>query len=75
MDLPHINPIGLREVAEDFEETPRQWSRPMRIITTALFGIFAFVTIITTAASLGAYCLTSDGADTRSLPANLRPQP
>ncbi len=40
----------------------------IRIVAGAVVVAFAFVTTITTIISVGKYCLTSDGADTSSLP-------
>jgi hypothetical protein len=36
--------------------------------TTVLLLVFFVVTVVTTAVSLGAYCLTTDASDTRALP-------
>ena len=42
--------------------------RTLRLVASALVVAFLFVTVVTTVRSLGAYCLTSDGGDTRRLP-------
>jgi hypothetical protein len=48
-------------------ESPRR--RALRWVTIVVLAIFLLVTVVTGAVSLGAYCLTTDGADTRALPA------
>ena len=69
MEIPRIDPVGLKTTPEGFDEAPRTWPRWLRISTTVLVAVFFVVTVVTTAVSLGAYCLTTDASDTRSLPA------
>ena len=68
MELPRIDPVGLKTTPDDFEEAPREWPPWLRMATTLLLAVFLVVTVITTAVSLGSYCLTTDAADTRALP-------
>ena len=68
IDLPRISPIGILEQPEGYTATPRRFSRGMRSLCLALLLAFALVTVATTVASLGAYCLTTDTGDVRSLP-------
>lgn len=67
MDLPRINGAGLLEVPPDYERTPRRYPMPLRLLATVLLVIFFGVVLVTGAVSLGAYCLTSQGADGRAL--------
>jgi hypothetical protein len=68
MDLPRTNPVGLPEVPASFVMSPRAYPRRVRILAGLLLGAFVAVVSVTTAVSLGAYCLTSDTVDTRALP-------
>jgi len=68
MDVPRVDPIGLSEVPGAFSQTPRRHSRTTRAMATVLIGIFVGVSSVTTAISLGAYCLTTDGANTAAIP-------
>ena len=68
MKLPRVNPVGIVEVPEDYQTTPRQWPAPLRWAATALLATFVLVTLTTTVVSLGQYCLTTDGGDVRHLP-------
>lgn len=51
---------------------PPDRRRALRWVTAAVLAIFLLVTVVTGAVSLGSYCLTTDGADTRALPAGHR---
>ncbi len=65
--VPRVSPIGLVEYPDDFTASPREISRGLRRAVWALLIFFAVATVATSILSVGAYCLTSDGADTRSL--------
>ena len=65
--MPRINPVGIVEYPEGYESRPRGFSRPIRFFATLLLLFFFAATVVTGALSLGAYCLTSDGGDTRAL--------
>ena len=75
MELPRVNAIGLLEVPGDFPRPPRRYPRWQRRMVLALLAVFALVTLVTTGASLGSYCLTTDGGDVRALPWNTQKPP
>lgn len=84
LDLARVNPVGILEIptshpsgaegvdggegGEGGVERRRIPART-RFAALVLLALFAFVTVATTVASLGAYCLTTDGGDLRELPA------
>lgn len=68
MDVPRVDPIGLSAVPKAFSQTPGRHRRATRALATVLIGVFAAVASVTTAVSLGAYCLTTDTANTTALP-------
>ncbi len=67
MDTPRINPVGIVEYPEGYESHARGFSRPLRFFAGLLLVLFFAATVVTGALSVGAYCLTSDGGDTRAL--------
>ncbi len=67
METPRINPVGIVEYPDDYEARPRGFSRPIRFFASLLLLFFFAATVITGAVSLGDYCSTSDGGDTRAL--------
>jgi hypothetical protein len=69
IDLPRVSPIGILEQPAGYTATPRRFSRGMRALCLVLLLAFAGVTVATTVASLGAYCLTTEPGDVRTLPA------
>lgn len=69
MDVPRSNPVGLPIVPSGFAQTPRRYPRPIRALALAVLASFSAVVGVTTAASLGAYCLTTDTNNTARLPA------
>ena len=75
MDTPRVNPVGLLETPADLATAPRRFSGGARVLAAALLLAFATATVATTVASLGAYCLTSEGGDVRTLPASFHPRP
>ena len=68
MELPHTNPVGIAVTPEAFSEKPRRYSSTVRLAAGLLLGAFLAVVSVTTALSLGAYCLTSDTENTANLP-------
>lgn len=68
IEVAHVNPVGLLERPADGGAERRPASGRMRWAALVLVVLFAFVTLATTVASLGAYCLTTDGGDLRDLP-------
>ncbi|MEM7411201.1 MAG: hypothetical protein AAF430_13275 [Myxococcota bacterium] len=71
MQLPHSDPIGLPVVPKGYRRTPRAYPRRVRIGAGVLLGIFVTVVVVTTAVSLGTYCLTTDTANAGDLPRNV----
>jgi len=68
MDVPRISPVGVPEFPPSYSASRRHIPLPLRILAAALALVFAFVVVTTTVVSVGSYCLTSDGGDTRMLP-------
>ena len=66
--LARVNPVGILELPAGGSGERRPASRGARLAALVLLALFAFVTVATTVASLGSYCLTSDGSDVRHLP-------
>lgn len=64
---PRVNPVGVVEYADGSQQGPREFGRAGRLVVWAFLTFFAVATLGTSILSLGAYCLTSDGADTRAL--------
>lgn len=68
MEAPYTDPVGLPVVPDDFVRTPRRYAVGTRLFAVATLGLFLGVATVTTAMSLGAYCITSDAADASQLP-------
>jgi len=68
MKVPRINPIGLTEYPPEFSAAPRRNPLWLRILATVVLVLFGLAVVSTTIVSVGRYCLTSDGGDTRELP-------
>lgn len=49
-----------------------RFSSRQRTVSAVLVVFFALVTIVSTVLSLGSYCLTTDGGNTRDLAETLR---
>ena len=71
METPHVNPVGLLQTPEDYAASRRRASRPQRLLASALLLFFFLATVASSVLSAGAYCLTSDGGDTRALAAGV----
>ena len=69
MRLPRVDPVGILEWPEEASSAPRHFSRRVRAFAALLLALFALMTIATSSASLGAYCLTTEPGDVRALPA------
>ena len=67
LEGPSPNAVGVLEYPEGYEASPRTYSRGLRWGALFFLALFFGVTVITSAISLGAYCLTSDGGDGRAL--------
>jgi hypothetical protein len=72
METPHVDAVGLVRYPEDYEAIPRELPVWKRLFAAVLLLFFFAVTVVTGAVTLGAYCLTSDGGDTRILQDSLR---
>ena len=70
--LPRVNPVGVLEVPAGYDRRSRPLPGALRLGAGLILGVFALVTVITSAVSLGQYCLTSDGANNQTLPAPYR---
>ena len=60
--LPRVSPTGIVEYPEGYQGSPRKYPRPLKFLAVVVLVAFALVTVITTSATLGAWCLTSDSA-------------
>ncbi len=67
MELPRVNPVGIVEYPSSFTARPRRLPWPMRAAAIALLAVFAAVGSVTTAATLGRYCLTSHASSAAPL--------
>lgn len=56
---PRVAPTGVVEYPEGYQGTPRRYAPALRALSALVLTVFALVTIATTSASLGAWCLTS----------------
>jgi hypothetical protein len=72
MEIARVNPVGILEGPAGGGSERRPPSRRARLCAVFLLLLFAFVTVATTVASLGAFCLTTEPGDLRSLPASSR---
>lgn len=70
MELPRTSPTGVPIVPNSFPQVPRDYGFVTRTLAALLLGAFIAVVSVTTAVSLGAYCLTSDTLNTSGLPAD-----
>lgn len=61
---------SLSSVRSRRSQRSKPWS--FRLLAAALLLLFLGAAVTTTVISLGRYCLTTDGSDTRSLPGGLR---
>ena len=67
MELPSVDPVGLPKRPAGFRMAPRRYSPAARGVAWLLLAGFGFTVVASTVLSLGAYCLTSDGENTRGL--------
>lgn len=75
LDLPRVTPVGILERPPGYASLPRRFSPMIRALALLLLLAFAGVTVATTVASLGVYCLTTEPGDVRSLPRAPAPTP
>ena len=59
MEIPRVGPLGL--VHHPDGATARRYPIRLRLMAVVVLGAFVGVTVLTTAYSLGAYCLTTWG--------------
>lgn len=74
MRTPHVNPVGLTVTSAGYASRSRRLSLRLRVVAAALAILFAATVITSGVVSLGAYCLTSDGGDTRHLAPRRQPR-
>ena len=63
MEIPHVGPLGIVNQPADYKASARRYPPSLRLATFAVLGVFVAVTVVTTAYSLGAYCLTTWGGN------------
>ena len=68
MEIPRIGPVGIPEFPASYTASRRRIPVAVRVAAAVLIVVFALVVVSTTVVSVGRYCLTSQGADTRGLP-------
>ena len=71
MELPRVNPVGVLEWPEEAFASPRRPSPRLRALAALLLVLFALMTVVTSTVSLGAYCLTTEPGDVRTLPTTI----
>ena len=74
MELPRVDAIGIVRYPPGYQPSARQRSPILRLVAGVMLMVFLVVVVVTTAISLGRYCLTSDGADTSALPGRTSPE-
>lgn len=67
LTIPIVDPVGVLHAPAGWRRQSAAASPRRRSLALVLLAIFAAMTLATGALSLGAYCLTSDGADSRHL--------
>ncbi|MBZ0269124.1 hypothetical protein K8I85_13275 [bacterium] len=68
MNVPRVNGIGLTEWPRSFSAGRRRIPAWQRIVAAVVLVLFALAVVTTSVVSVGRYCLTSNGGDTRGLP-------
>ena len=71
LSLPIVDPVGVLHAPPGWHRSAAASPR-RRSLALVLLAIFAAMTLATGALSLGAYCLTTDGADGRGIAAPAR---
>ena len=66
--LPRLTPTGVLELADNDAARPRAYPRKLRLAALGLLVLFAAAGVASSAASLGAYCLTTDAGNARPPP-------
>jgi hypothetical protein len=65
--IPTVNPVGIVEYPKGYTGRPRGFSPVLRAFALFFLLLFFTGTVITTAVTLGEYCLTTHGGDIRAL--------
>ena len=65
--VPKVSPVGLLESPPGFGGPPRKRPAALRLLAAVLLAIVVALTVLTTVASLGSYCLTTEPGDVRPL--------
>ena len=73
MEIPQVGPLGLVHQPEGYVATARRYPPFLRVAAVWVLGSFLAVTVVTTAYSLGAYCLTTWGGSPYVLAGPLAP--
>lgn len=63
MEIPRVGPLGLLHQPDGYEATPRRYPARVRFAAMVVLGIFVGASVLTTAYSLGRYCLTTWGGN------------
>ena len=61
MEIPRVGPLGLVHHPEGYKAIARRYPTRLRVMAVVVLGAFVGVTIVSSAYSLGAYCLTTWG--------------
>jgi len=72
LDVPFVDAVGVVHAPVGWGQQVAGASPRRRSLAMVVAAIFAAMTLATGALSLGAYCLTSDGADGRRIAAPAR---
>ena len=65
--LPRVDPTGIVTYPSGFAPSGRPHRPLVRVAAALMLMVFVIVVVATTVLSLGRYCLTSDGNNTRAL--------
>ena len=73
MEIPRVGPLGLICQPDGYVATARSYPPLLRVAAASVIASFLAVTVLTTAYSLGAYCLTTWGGSPFSLSGSIVP--
>ncbi len=73
MQIPQVGPLGLVRQPEGYIATARRYPAFLRVAALCVLASFFAVTVVTTAYSLGAYCLTTWGGSPFALSGPVAP--
>ena len=63
MEIPRVGPLGIVNHPAGYRASVRRYPPQIRLAACVALGTFLAVTFVTTAYSLGAYCLTTWGGN------------